>query len=223
MGPAASTLLCEVGPSGRKEKGRRSSQLASRGHPRFRLVPLARLGVPRRLGLRLCSESPLRPCLIQSLAALFLPLLQASSVTVSFPSHSVCLSLCSSLYLALSLCICFCVCLCLSLLPSTSLYLAVSLSLSLSLSLSPPSYFPVLLLFFGLLPLGVCTSPTRQPGDTLGHCPASPSQSLPHSCHLRAASVFPLLQWGVEGAPWREDTVPSICSGARGPCPLCHY
>lgn len=142
---------------------------------------------------------------------------------LSVPYHSgcVCLSLPLQLslpgFVPLHLFLCS---LCLSLFPSTSLYplcLSLQKCLSLSLSLSPPSRPPVLFLFSSLLPLGGCSSPTRQPGDTSGHCPGSTSRSPPHARHLGTDSVFPLQLWGVEGVPGREDTVPGICSGAPQP------
>lgn len=173
------------------------------------------------------------PCLPQSLAALsasffFQPFLSTSvslclcvCLCLSVPYHSgcVCLSLPLQLYQALSVCICFCVSLCLSLLPSTSLYplcLSLQMPVSVFISFSPlPS--PILFLFSSLLSLGGCSSPTRQPGDTSGHCLGSTSRSPPYARHLGVDSVFPLQLWGREGAPGREDTVPSICSGAPEP------
>lgn len=155
-----------------------------------------------------------RPCLFVSVYI---------CVSVSYLGY-VCLSVSPSaaLYLALSFCICFSVSPCLSLLPSTSLYLAGSLQMPLChclyLCLCPP--IPVLFLFSGLLPRGwegSCSSPMGHPGDKLGHCLGSPFRSPPHARQLRAASVFPLQLWGVEGAPGSKDTVSSICSGAPGP------
>ena len=171
------------------------------------------------------APPPPRDCSLPSdptCPSLWLPIFSASAsdpITVSLFLLILSLPLQLSLPGCVPLHLFLCVSLRSSLLPSTLLYLAVPLYKCLSLChcLSPPSHSPVLFLFSALLPLGVCSSPTGQPGDTSGHCPGSPSRSPPHARHLGAGSVFPLQQWGVEGAPGWEDTVPSICSGAPGP------
>ena len=87
---------------------------------------------------------------------------------------------------------------------------------------SSSSHSPVLVLFSALLLLGGCSSPTGQPGDTLGHCLGSPSRSPPHARHLGTASIFLLQLWGVGGgySGGKTQCPVSICSGALGPLTL---
>lgn len=204
------------------------------GHHEFRLVLFAQLVLSRRPKLgpppktALCSltlPTPVSGCpsfcffILQALSV-FLCLCMYVGVSLPYHSGRVCLSL--PLQLSLPGFVPLHLFLCLSVFVSPSLYISLpSASLftnaCLSLSLSAPSHPPVLLLFSGLLPLGGCSSRTRQPGDTSGHCPESTSRSPPHARHLCAASVYPLQLWGVEGAPGREDTVPASAPEPRSP------
>lgn len=134
--PQPPLFWCKAGPGGGEERGRRSSRLASRGHPRFRLVPLALagLGGPRCLGLGLRPETALcplpLPALVSGCPSFCFFLLQALSLSISV-SLSVSASVCVSLFLIIPA-------VCLSLPLQLSLtYPSASDSLCLSLFISP--------------------------------------------------------------------------------------